>query len=180
VIVDIYTTGIEKYRAEGSDDEWYIDKLRDLAMDGASSADAFNAIEGIVELATREDESDVFYEHIQFLIRLARKSDTSEPPKSLLLNHKALQNMADQLGQPEIASVKELCRWYRLPRSAMTQAWSYIQCTIGPWVSRDSWEISGSRWCCNASASAHCPIRVNTKTTVDSTLAPVFHDPINT
>lgn len=115
MIVEKYTTGIEKYRIEGSEDEWYTSKLEDLAMEGTNSTDVFNAIDGIVKLATKELESDLFYNHIQFLITLARKANTTEPSKLLLSNYEVLQNKANQFGQPQITAVKELCKWFRLP-----------------------------------------------------------------
>lgn len=114
VIADKYISGIELYRKEGSKDEWFISKLTENALEGASSADAYQAIDTIIDFASNEHEGDLFYEHMQFIIALARKSDTTQPSESMQFNSGLLKIKAELIGEPQLRAVNEFCSWFRL------------------------------------------------------------------
>lgn len=111
MIADKYISGIELYRKQGSEDEWFISKLAENALEGA---DAYRAIDTIIDLASNEHEGDLLYDHIQFLLALARKSDTTQPSESIQFNSGFLQIKAELIGEPQLKAVNELCSWFRL------------------------------------------------------------------
>ena len=45
----VYITEIEKYRVEGSADEWYFSKLLDKCVSGLSDEQAFREISNIID-----------------------------------------------------------------------------------------------------------------------------------
>ncbi len=115
MIAETYISRMEEYRKNGSDDEWFFAKLSDSLLENCNPSSAFDAIELVVICALEESEDDLFYYHIQFIIRLGRKSNTSESPALLKSSVAALYKKAVHLGDSHSYSVKELCAWFRLP-----------------------------------------------------------------
>ncbi|MGR6871477.1 hypothetical protein ACU6U9_04035 [Pseudomonas sp. HK3] len=114
MIAEYYKLGMEKYRSEGAEDEWFCSKLTESLLNNCSSNDAFDAIDPIVALAVTELESDLFYDHIQFLIQLGRKANTSESPDILKNSIGLLHQKATKYGPPQVTALNELCTWFRL------------------------------------------------------------------
>ena len=109
MIADNYKSSMEKYRVNGSGDEWFIAKLTDSLLKDCSSSIAFDAIEPIVDVAISEVEGNLFYDHVQFLIKLARKANTSESPEVLKNSIESLHEKAINFGNPQLEAMKELC-----------------------------------------------------------------------
>lgn len=89
---------IEEYRTNGSEDEWFFSKLTDGLLDGCESHDAYEAIEAIVEHALDENDEGLFYDHLQFILRLGCKADTSQAPASFIKNVAKLERIATNFG----------------------------------------------------------------------------------
>jgi hypothetical protein len=117
VIANSYIVAIENYRTNGSEDECFFAKLTDGLLDGCESHDAYEAIDAIVEHALDENDEGLYYDHLQFILRLGRKVDTSQAPESLINNVAKLEKMASNFGQPQLSSLKEICAWFMLPFS---------------------------------------------------------------
>lgn len=115
MIAENYKSSMEKYRVSGSDDEWFFAKLTDSLLEDCTSSTAFDAIEPIVSIAISEIEGDLFYDHMQFLIKLGRKAKTSESPEALKNSIESLHEKAINFGSPQLEAIKELCAWFRLP-----------------------------------------------------------------
>ncbi len=115
MIAESYITEIEAYRANGSNDEWFFAKITDHLLEDHSPQEAFDAVGEIAQFALDEEEASLFYDHIQFLIRLARTANTTECPKSFYEISKRLRAKASMFGEAELSAVKELYSWFRLP-----------------------------------------------------------------
>lgn len=115
MIAENYISSMEIYRVSGSDDEWFFAKLTDSLLENCTNSTAFNAIEPIVGIAISEIEGDLFYDHVQFLIKLGRKANTSESPEALKNSIESLQEKAFNFGNHQLEAIKELCAWFRLP-----------------------------------------------------------------
>jgi len=114
MIADSYKSKMEEYRKNGSDDEWFFVKLTDH-FGQCEPFNAFEAIDSIVNYTLIEDEADLFYDHIQFLIYLGRKANTVESPQALKNAVAVLVEKATKFGDPQLSSVRALCAWFRLP-----------------------------------------------------------------
>jgi len=115
MIAEKYISSMQNYRVSGSDDEWFFAKLTDSLLEECNGSAAFDAIEPIVGIAVSEIEGDLFYDHVQFLIKLGRKANTSESPVALKNSIESLQEKAFNFGRSEMDAVKQLCTWFRLP-----------------------------------------------------------------
>ncbi len=106
---------MDRFRVNGSTDEWFFAKLSDGLLANCEPYEAYEAIGTVVEYALKEHEADLFYDHVQFLIRLGRKSSTTEAPQPLVKGVSVLEEKATKFGPPQLSSLKELCTWFRLP-----------------------------------------------------------------
>jgi len=110
----VYINDIEKYRKEGSTDEWYISKLLDKSISGLSPEQAYLEIDAIVEVLLKEKEWDIFLNHCQYILRLARLANTTEIPLKLGQNLHALQAKITEFDLVNHSEVKGLYAWFRI------------------------------------------------------------------
>jgi hypothetical protein len=112
--IDKYKRQIERLRAEGTEDEWYLSKIIDSSVAEASASDAFEALNAVIEMMLNENDSDVFYEHVQMASSLARMANTTELPKALASSYKQLIVRAKELGEAESSSLTQLLELFRI------------------------------------------------------------------
>lgn len=108
----MYLSEIEKYRSEGSTDEWYISKLLDKCASGLDSEKAFCELEVVSEALLKEMEWDIFLNHCQYILKLVRIANTTELPKKLKVE--ALHSKVRELDLEMHNEVKELFAWFRI------------------------------------------------------------------
>jgi hypothetical protein len=113
MIAETYLQGIDKYKKEGSEDEWYFSNLSDEASKNVDTFEAFEAIDKLVESALTEQDGYLFYNLIYFIITLAGKSNTTQSPELLKFNYALLKEKASKFGRGELKAVDELGRYYR-------------------------------------------------------------------
>jgi hypothetical protein len=114
MIIDKYKMQIERLRAEGTDDEWYLSKIIDSSVAGTNASDAFEAMNVVIEVMLDEAEVDMFYEHTQMALSLAQLANTTELPMTLSSSHKQLIVRAKELGEAELSSIRQLLEWFRI------------------------------------------------------------------
>lgn len=110
----MYISEIEKYRSEGSTDEWYIPTLIDRCVSGLSAPQAFDEISAVIDVLLREEEWDIFLNHCQYILRLVRIANTVELPEKLADNISVLRAKVAVLNLEKHNEVQELYAWFRI------------------------------------------------------------------
>jgi hypothetical protein len=110
----VYLTEIEKYRKDGSTDEWYISKLIDRSILALDPGSLFTEIGLVVEHTLNEKESDVFLNHCQYIMKLARRINTTEMPEQLTQNISVFKAKVTELDVVSHGEVRDLYAWYRI------------------------------------------------------------------
>jgi len=110
----MYLTEIDKYRDNGSTDEWYISKLLDNCVAELGPEQAFQEISGVFEALLDEKEWDIFLNHCQYILRLARMANTTELPEKLVPNINAIRVKAKDLDLEKHTEVQEIYAWFRI------------------------------------------------------------------
>jgi hypothetical protein len=110
----VYAEEIEKFRNEGSTDEWYVSELIVRCTNGLKPEDSFAEIENLIPLIINEDEWDILLNHFQYLLSLARISETSEIPQAFKDNQKSIVDKIKSLDLQKHSEIKQVFNWYRL------------------------------------------------------------------
>lgn len=95
-------------------DEWLFAKFRENAIEVMSASEAFNAINETVEILLDEPDEANSIEILETILALARKSDTTEVPNSLLINKEKIRSKIEKFSDYTQDKLQELFRYYRI------------------------------------------------------------------
>lgn len=79
-----------------------------------SPEQAFSEIEAMLNPLISEHEWDIFLNHCQFILRLARIANTTEIPEVFASNLEVIQDRIASLELEKHNEIKELCVWFRI------------------------------------------------------------------
>jgi hypothetical protein len=108
----IHTIGV--WNKDPIEDEWLFEKFRKQFVDRMSAIEAFEAIDGTVDILLRQSDESTAIEVLQTLISLARQSETTEIPSKLLAEIPAIALQFSAFETYANNKLQELLRWYRL------------------------------------------------------------------
>lgn len=110
---DELSRAIERWNSNPIPDEWLFEKFRKQFVVTMPTLEAFDLIDGTVELLLRQVDESTATEILQTIIALARRSDTTEIPPKLLMQKAALIDQFSTFGDYANNKLQELFQYYR-------------------------------------------------------------------
>jgi hypothetical protein len=105
---------IEGWNTTPISDEWLLEKFRKKFVNTMTTDEAFESIDPTIGVLQRQSDESTAVEVLQTIITLARQSDTTEVPPTLLKNRDALTRQFSQYGDYAKSKLQELLQHYRL------------------------------------------------------------------
>lgn len=94
-------------------DEWFFSNARDDLVTELSPAEAFDAINELVQHVLNEPNDDVRLELVAVLVSLARRSDTTQIPQKLNSSWDEVRRRVEATGEYGHRQIESLRAWYR-------------------------------------------------------------------
>jgi hypothetical protein len=110
---DKYNEYIKDWETKINSDEWYLYRFREEIINNSSPEEAFLLIPEVIELMLEEKDKFLCSEMLEFLIALARQSNTTEIPSVLEAKWTVIENWIINFDKYQQNRFKELKRWYR-------------------------------------------------------------------
>ncbi len=111
---DYLLVAVDGWNKDPIEDEWLFEKFREQFINRMSREEAFEAIEGTIDVLSQQSDESTATEVVQTLIALARRSDTTEAPSKLLADWPAIVMQFSTFGDYAKNKLKELLNHYRL------------------------------------------------------------------
>jgi hypothetical protein len=105
---------IDGWNAEPIADEWLFEEFREKFVDVMSPAEAFEFIDVTIEILRLQNDESTATEVLQTVIGLARHSETTQVPNTLLAQKQKLEEQFANFGDYAKSKLLELLRYYRL------------------------------------------------------------------
>jgi hypothetical protein len=111
---DALMQAIDGWNANPIMDEWLFEKFRDECVGALSGVEAFGVIGETVELLLQQGDESTATEVLQTIIALARQSNTTEIPATLLTEKPAIIAQFAPFGEYAKNKLQELFQYYRI------------------------------------------------------------------
>jgi hypothetical protein len=105
---------IEVWNSAPIEDEWVFEKFRKNYVAVMTPHEAFSSIGPTAEVMLVQSDESTAIEILQTLISLARQSNTTEIPPTLLTSKLAFEEKFSEFGDYAKGKLRELLSYYRL------------------------------------------------------------------
>ncbi|WP_028313950.1 hypothetical protein [Desulfatibacillum aliphaticivorans] len=105
---------ITEWNKDSNEDEWLFETFRQHFVGTMSTADAFQAIDDVIEFLIGLPDESTEIEVLETIISLARQSKTTEAPTKLLEKADTIAKQFEKMGDYAHRKMNELFGYYRI------------------------------------------------------------------